>query len=78
VDLIRRNTVSDAIRRAARLFRSRSGLVFGDRNWSFSALDQAADRVARYFVTLGLDTGDRIAAYGRNSDAYFIAWHDWF
>jgi fatty-acyl-CoA synthase len=74
VDLIRRNTVSDAIRRAARLFRSRSGLVFGDRNWSFSALDQAADRVARYFVTLGLDTGDRIAAYGRNSDAYFIAW----
>jgi fatty-acyl-CoA synthase len=65
MDLIRRNTVGDAVRRAARLFRDRSALVFGDR---------AADRVARHFADLGLNAGDRIAAYGRNSDAYFIAW----
>ena len=38
------------------------------------ALDQAANRVAGYFAGLGLNQGDRIAAYGRNSDAYFIAW----
>jgi fatty-acyl-CoA synthase len=74
MDLIRRNTVGDAVRRAARLFRDRSALVFGDRDWSFSALDRAADRVARHFADLGLNAGDRIAAYGRNSDAYFIAW----
>jgi fatty-acyl-CoA synthase len=74
MDLIRRNTVGDAIRRAARLFRNRSALVFKDRDWSFNALDRAADRVARYFTDLGLNAGDRIAAYGRNSDAYFIAW----
>jgi fatty-acyl-CoA synthase len=74
MDLIRRNTVGDALRRSARLFRDRSALVFGARDWSFSALDRAADRVARYFADLGLSTGDRIAAYGRNSDAYFIAW----
>jgi fatty-acyl-CoA synthase len=74
VDLIRRNTVGDAVRRAARLFRDRSALVFGDRDWSFNALDHAADRVARYFADQGLNAGDRIAAYGRNSDAYFIAW----
>ena len=55
------------------MFRGRSALVFGERDWSFAALDQAADRVAGYFVGLGLHPGDRIAAYGRNSDAYFIA-----
>jgi fatty-acyl-CoA synthase len=56
------------------LFRDRSALVFGARDWSFNALDRAADRVAGHFSGLGLRTGDRIAAYGRNSDAYFIAW----
>jgi fatty-acyl-CoA synthase len=74
MDLMRRNTVGDAVRRAARLFRDRSALVFGDRDWSFDALDLAADRVAGHFHGLGLHAGDRIAAYGRNSDAYFIAW----
>ena len=74
MDLLRRNTVGDAVRRTARLFRDRSALVFGDRDWSFNALDRAADRVAGYFAGLGLNPGDRIAAYGRNSDAYFIAW----
>jgi fatty-acyl-CoA synthase len=74
MDPIRRNTVGDAIRRAARVFRDRSALVFGERDWSFNALDQAAGRVARFFTERGLNPGDRIAAYGRNSDAYFIAW----
>jgi fatty-acyl-CoA synthase len=74
MDPLRRNTVGDAVRRAARLFRNRSALVFGDRDWSFNALGRAADRVAAHFAGLGLNAGDRIAAYGRNSDAYFIAW----
>jgi fatty-acyl-CoA synthase len=56
------------------MFRDRSALVFGERDWSFEALDRAADRVAGHFSALGLKPGDRIAAYGRNSDAYFIAW----
>jgi fatty-acyl-CoA synthase len=73
MDLIRRNTAGDALRRTARLFRDRSALVFGERDWSFNALDRAADRVAAHFASLGMRQGDRIAAYGRNSDAYFIA-----
>jgi fatty-acyl-CoA synthase len=73
MDLIRRNTAGDAFRRTARLFRDRSALVFGERDWSFNALDRAADRVAAHFASLGMRQGDRIAAYGRNSDAYFIA-----
>ena len=74
MDLLRRNTVGDALRRSARLFRDRSALLFDGRDWSFNALDRAADRVAWHLTGLGLKTGDRIAAYGRNSDAYFIAW----
>jgi fatty-acyl-CoA synthase len=74
MEMMRRNTVGDGLRRAARLFRGRSALVFGDRDWSFSALDRAADRLARHFWDSGIRPGDRIAAYGRNSDAYFITW----
>jgi fatty-acyl-CoA synthase len=74
MDLMRRNTVGDAIRRTARMFRDRTALVFGDREWSFNALDRAADRLARHFADQGIRQGDRIAAYGRNSDAYFVAW----
>ena len=74
MDLLRRNTVGDGLRRAARLYRDRTALIFGARGWSFAALDRAADRVARRFADMGLRPGDRIAAYGRNSDAYLIAW----
>ena len=74
MDLIRRNTVGDAVRRAARMFRDRLALTFGDRDWTFNDLDRAADRVARYLADRGLAAGDRVAAYGRNSDAYFIVW----
>jgi fatty-acyl-CoA synthase len=70
----RRNTVGDALRRAAARFRDREALVFADRSWSFAALDHAADRVAGRFAALGLRPGDRVAAYGRNSDAYLLAW----
>ncbi len=74
MELVRRNTVGDGVRRAARLYRDRPALVFGDRTWSFNDLDRAADRIARRFADMGLRQGDRIAAYGRNSDGYFIAW----
>lgn len=70
----RRNTVGDALHRAARRERDRVALIFGERRWSFTDLDAAADRVARRLADLGLHPGDRVAAYGRNSDAYFIAW----
>jgi fatty-acyl-CoA synthase len=74
MDALRSNTVGDALRRAARVHRERPALTFGDRVWSFNALDRAASRLARHFADRGLRPGDRIAAYGRNSDAFFLAW----
>ena len=70
----RRNTVGDALRRAARVHRASPALIFADRCWSFSELDRAASRVAQRFAEAGLQPGDRIACYGRNSDACFLAW----
>jgi fatty-acyl-CoA synthase len=68
-----RNTLSDAVRRVAGKFRDREALVFAGRSWSFRAIDLATSRVARRLTDAGLQPGDRVAAYGRNSDAYLIA-----
>ena len=70
----RRNTIGDALRRAGACFRERTALRFGGRDWSYAALDLAADRVARRLLDAGLGPGDRVAAFGRNSDGYLIAW----
>jgi fatty-acyl-CoA synthase len=70
----RRNTIGDALRRSARRFRDRPAIAFGGRDWSYAALDLAADRVARCLLAAGLEPGDRVLAYGRNSDGYLLAW----
>ncbi len=69
-----RNTIGDALRRAAMNFRAAPALHFVGRDWSFQALDIAASRVARRLLRLGLRKGDRVLAYGRNSDAYLLLW----
>jgi fatty-acyl-CoA synthase len=71
---MRRNTIGDALRRAGARFRDRTALIFGERQWTYAELDLAADRVARRLLARGLAPGDRVAAYGRNSDGYLIAW----
>jgi len=71
---VRRNTIADGFRRAARKFGERTALTFAERVWSFNELDLAAGRVARALLDLGLNKGERVAAYARNSDAYLILW----
>ena len=70
----RRDTIGDAVRRAGARFRDRTALIFGERRWSHAELDLAADRVGRRLLHAGLGPGDRVVAYGRNSDGYLIAW----
>jgi fatty-acyl-CoA synthase len=70
----RRNTVGDALRRVAARYADRPALTYGDRVWRYRDLDAAADRVARRLLDAGLQKGDRVAAYGRNSDAYLLLW----
>jgi fatty-acyl-CoA synthase len=49
-------------------------LTFEDRTYTYRELDDAATRVAKKLLDLGLKKGDRVAAFGKNSDAYFLLW----
>jgi fatty-acyl-CoA synthase len=69
---IKSSTVGDLVRRSARRDPERVALVFGERSWTYKALDQASSRVACRLLELKLKKGDRVAAYGKNSDAYLI------
>jgi fatty-acyl-CoA synthase len=66
------NTVSALLRRSVSTFGDATALRFQDRAWSYRDLGAAVDRVARRLRDLGLAPGDRVAAYGLNSDAYLV------
>jgi fatty-acyl-CoA synthase len=70
----RASTVDGMLRRSASRHPDRTALRFADRTWTYAELDDAVSRAARVLLDLGLDHGDRVAAYGRNSDAYLLAY----
>ncbi len=74
IQLATRNTIGDALRRTAMQRPSQTALVYAQRSWEYQALDQAVNRVANHLLAQGLQKGDRVAAYGKNSDAYLILW----
>jgi len=69
---LRSSTVADILRRSASRWPARVALRFADRTWTYAELDAAVTRAAVHLLELGLVKGDRVAAYGRNSDAYLI------
>ncbi|RUR29947.1 acyl-CoA synthetase [Vreelandella andesensis] len=73
-DLIHRNTIGAALNRSARKYSQQLALTFGERTWSYQSLNEAANNVANGLLAAGLSSGDRLAVYGKNSDAYVIAW----
>jgi fatty-acyl-CoA synthase len=70
----RYDSIGAALRRSARRAPAAPALRFGERRWTFAALDRAANRLARAFLVAGLEPGQRLAAYGRNSDGYLLTW----
>jgi len=70
----RRNTIGDAISRAADRFRDRVALRFGDHIWSYATLDAATTGMAAGLYAMGLARGDRVVTFGRNSDQYLLCW----
>ena len=69
-----RSTIGDLIRRSARRVPQAMALTFEDRVWTYRQLDEGSDRVAAQLLALGLKKGDRVAAFGKNSDAYVLLW----
>ncbi|WP_333771979.1 acyl-CoA synthetase [Streptomyces sp. IBSBF 3136] len=67
------STVDGVLRRSARRTPARVALEYGERQWTYGELDDAVSRAAGLLLTGGLAPGDRVAAYGHNSDAYLIA-----
>ncbi|MGW2687745.1 acyl-CoA synthetase [Streptomyces sp. NPDC001414] len=67
------STVDGVLRRSARRTPARVALEYGDRRWIYQELDDAVSRAANVLLGQGLNRGDRVAAYGHNSDAYLIA-----
>ncbi|OZM74034.1 acyl-CoA synthetase [Amycolatopsis antarctica] len=72
MDHLRSSTLADVLRRSARRVPRRVALRFAGREWTYAGLDEAVTRAAGHLLGLGLAKGDRVAAYGRNSDAYLI------
>ncbi|MDH6130639.1 fatty-acyl-CoA synthase [Kitasatospora sp. MAA4] len=72
MDLHHTSTIPDAVRRSAARTPERVALHFEDRHWTYRELDDAVTRAARHLLDRGLRKGDRVAAFGRNSDIYLI------
>jgi fatty-acyl-CoA synthase len=67
------STVDGVLRRSARRTPARTAVEHRDRTWTYEELDDAVSRAASLLRAEGLEPGDRVAAYGHNSDAYLIA-----
>ncbi|ELS50598.1 putative Dicarboxylate-CoA ligase PimA [Streptomyces viridochromogenes Tue57] len=61
------------LRRSARRTPARVAIDYRDRSWTYEELDAAVSRAASVLLDQGLAPGDRVGAYGHNSDAYLIA-----
>lgn len=68
----RADTVDGVLHRAAVRTPGRTALTFEQRTWTYAQLDAAVTRAAAWLLAQNLAAGDRVAAYGTNSDAYVI------
>ncbi|MEX3101785.1 MULTISPECIES: acyl-CoA synthetase [unclassified Streptomyces] len=66
-------TVDGVLRRSAGRTPARVAIEYRDRTWTYEELDDAVSRAAAVLLAEGLVKGDRVGAYGHNSDAYLIA-----
>ncbi|WP_055585691.1 acyl-CoA synthetase [Peterkaempfera griseoplana] len=69
---VRSSTVDGVLRRTAGRVPDRTAIRYADRTWTYRELDEAVSAAAAALLDLGLRRGDRVAAYGHNSDAYLI------
>ena len=72
IDLFGALRFGDLPARAARNWGSREALVFGDRRWTFAALDEAVDCHAWALMQAGFRSGDRIGLWFTNRPEYIF------
>lgn len=69
---MRTSTIAEVVHRTATRTPSAVALEFEDRSWTYRELDQAVTRVARGLHSVGIQKGDRVGAFGKNSDLYVL------
>ncbi|MFJ8846496.1 acyl-CoA synthetase [Streptomyces cyaneofuscatus] len=71
---VRSSTVDGVLTRSARRTPERTAVRYGDRAWTYGALDAAVSTAAAVLTgEHALHPGDRVASYAHNSDVYLIA-----
>ncbi len=71
---MRTSTIAELVRRTAGRVPDRTAVVFDDREWTYQELDQAVTSIAIQLRKEGVEKGDRVAAYGKNSDHYLLVY----
>jgi len=59
--------VADHVRRAARLYAQQTAAICGAEKRSFAEVDERSDRLCNALLAMGLQAGDRVAAFLENS-----------
>ncbi len=67
------NSAGDLLARNARNFPDDIGLVFENERFTWKRLDDRAKSLANGLLSLGLEPGDRVAIYARNSNRWVEA-----
>ncbi|MFJ9329719.1 acyl-CoA synthetase [Streptomyces sp. NPDC101230] len=71
---VRSSTVDGVLTRSARRTPERTAVRYGERAWTYGALDAAVSTAAAVLTgEHALRPGDRVASYAHNSDVYLIA-----
>jgi fatty-acyl-CoA synthase len=71
---VRPQGIGEILRRSAAKTPAKPALVFGGRTWSYAELQRAAEEAAAELLQRGVESGEKVAVLGRNSDRYLIAW----
>ncbi len=66
-------SAGDLLSRNARNFPNGIGLIFGDKKFTWKELDNRAKAFADSLLNLGLEHGDRVAIYAKNSNQWVEA-----
>ncbi len=67
---LRRQTLSDTLRRSAQRVPNRLGLACGATRWSYAELHGASERLAAGLASRGIGRGDKVAVLARNSHGF--------
>lgn len=65
--------LAHVLTRNARRFGDRPGLIWGERQWSWAELDEAAHALCAALAARGIGKGDRILVHSKNCDEMFVS-----